>query len=68
MVIPHIGVWEVILIIGVLLVIFGPRKLPDVGRSLGQTIREFRKSTKEDGEEPEVPVEAVEETSGTSKA
>jgi sec-independent protein translocase protein TatA len=60
--IPRLGVWELALVLGILLVIFGPRKLPEIGRSLGKTINEFRKSNKEDLE-PEALVEAVEETS-----
>jgi sec-independent protein translocase protein TatA len=50
MIIPRIGATELILILGLLLVIFGPKRLPEVGRSLGKTLREFRKSTKETDE------------------
>ncbi len=45
--IPTIGPWELIAILAVVLIIFGPGKLPDVGKSLGRTIKEFRKATKE---------------------
>ncbi|MCL6557373.1 MAG: twin-arginine translocase TatA/TatE family subunit [Firmicutes bacterium] len=45
------GPTELILILGLVLVIFGPKRLPEVGRSLGKTLREFRKSTRE-AEEP----------------
>ena len=38
-----IGVPELILILVVGLIVFGPGKLPEMGRSLGQGIREFRK-------------------------
>lgn len=44
---PHVGFPELILILVIALVIFGPGKLPDIGRSLGKTIREFRKSSRE---------------------
>lgn len=44
---PSIGAPELILILALALIIFGPGKLPEVGRSLGKTIREFRKSTRE---------------------
>jgi sec-independent protein translocase protein TatA len=40
--IPSLGPWELIAILAVVLIIFGPGKLPDVGKSLGKTIREFR--------------------------
>lgn len=54
---PNIGIPELILILAVALIIFGPGKLPEVGKSLGKTIKEFRKSTRE---EPEEVQEAVE--------
>lgn len=38
-----------ILIIGFL--IFGPKKLPDIGKSFGETIREFKKSAKDTQDE-----------------
>lgn len=44
---PSIGPWELIAILVIVLIIFGPGKLPDVGRSLGKTIREFRKASTE---------------------
>lgn len=44
---PSIGWQELIIILVIILVIFGPKRLPEVGRSLGKGIREFRKSTTE---------------------
>ncbi len=55
---PSIGPWELILILAVVLIIFGPGKLPEVGKSLGKTIREFRKASTETTEQIE---EAVKE-------
>ncbi len=43
--IPNIGPWEWLIIGGSALLIFG-RRLPDVGRSLGKSIVEFRKGLK----------------------
>ena len=40
-----IGVPELILILVVGLIVFGPGKLPEVGRSLGKGLREFRKAS-----------------------
>lgn len=40
-----IGPFELILILVIALVIFGPSKLPQIGKSMGQAIKEFRKST-----------------------
>lgn len=42
-----IGLPELILILVIALIIFGPRKLPDIGRSIGRGIREFRQATTE---------------------
>lgn len=44
---PSVGPWEIIAILAIVLIIFGPGKLPEVGKSLGKTIREFRKATTE---------------------
>ncbi|CRK81026.1 twin-arginine translocase TatA/TatE family subunit [Neobacillus massiliamazoniensis] len=41
----NIGVPGLILILIVALVIFGPNKLPEVGRAFGKSIREFKKAT-----------------------
>lgn len=41
----NLGLPEMIGILAVALLVFGPRKLPELGKSLGQGIREFRKST-----------------------
>src|SRR5690625_5189028 len=40
----NIGVPGLILIIVLALIIFGPKKLPDIGRAAGQTLREFKTS------------------------
>lgn len=50
-----IGISELILILVVILLIFGGRKLPEIGRSLGQGLREFKKAMNEvrDGDTPD---------------
>ena len=54
-----IGTTEYLLIIGVIILLFGARKLPELGRSLGEGIREFRKSsrglTEDEEKSPENP-------------
>ena len=42
-----IGMPELIIILVIALIIFGPRKLPELGRSLGKSIGEFRKASNE---------------------
>ena len=57
----NIGVPSLILILVVCLVIFGPDKLPGVGKAVGQSIKEFKNEmndTKKDEDESETKVEA----------
>lgn len=42
------GIPELILILVILLVIFGPGKLPQLGSALGETIKSFRKGSQEE--------------------
>ncbi|NIP83733.1 MAG: twin-arginine translocase TatA/TatE family subunit [Gemmatimonadetes bacterium] len=42
-----VGVWEVILILAVLLLVFGAKRLPEIGAALGKGIREFKGSVRE---------------------
>jgi sec-independent protein translocase protein TatA len=47
------GGWEWIVILFIVLLLFGGRKLPELTRSVGQSIKEFRKaSAEDDGEDP----------------
>ena len=41
----NVGPFELILILIVVLIIFGPGKLPDIGNAIGRGIREFRKAS-----------------------
>lgn len=43
----NIGVPGLILILVLALIIFGPKKLPEMGRAVGQTLKEFKRSTRE---------------------
>ncbi len=44
---------ELIVILVVALLVFGPKKLPEMGRSIGKTVTEFRKGISEMGKEKE---------------
>jgi sec-independent protein translocase protein TatA len=58
---------ELIIILVVVLVIFGPRRLPDLGRSLGKGMREFKDSvTGKDHELPEGSSEKPEPTAAAT--
>ncbi len=71
-----LGIWEIILILAVLLLLFGARRLPEIGASLGKGIREFKGSVREiqDDVTPELRPgddtardEAVEQTRTTTE-
>jgi sec-independent protein translocase protein TatA len=58
---PGIGIPELIIVLVILLVIFGPKRLPGLGRSLGSGMREFKDSISgrnkgdEDDEDDDAP-------------
>ncbi|MDQ0153767.1 twin-arginine translocase TatA/TatE family subunit [Robertmurraya andreesenii] len=43
----NIGIPGLILILVLALIIFGPKKLPEIGRAFGQTLKEFKNSARE---------------------
>ncbi|MCM3124384.1 twin-arginine translocase TatA/TatE family subunit [Mesobacillus sp. AQ2] len=51
----NIGIPGLILVLVIALIIFGPSKLPEIGRAFGSTLKEFKKSTRElvSDDEPE---------------
>jgi sec-independent protein translocase protein TatA len=57
----NIGPLEIIVVLIIALIVFGPKRLPELGRSLGNGIREFRGSLsgKSDDEEPAGPVDEI---------
>jgi len=48
---PNIGPIEILLVLVVILLIFGARRLPELGRSLGTGMREFKDSVTKSGED-----------------
>lgn len=42
-----LGGWEVVLILAVVLILFGAKRLPELARGLGSGIKEFKKATRE---------------------
>lgn len=55
-----IGFPELLVILTIALLIFGPKKLPEVGRSIGKALREFRKTSDEIKEKIEEEIHAEE--------
>ena len=48
---PNIGLPEILIVLVIVLVIFGPKRLPDLGRSLGSGMREFKDSVTGKGDD-----------------
>ena len=59
--------WYVLLILGVIaLIIFGPKRLPELGEGLGKAIKEFRKATTEMGDSLRDEVHRPDTSTGTT--
>jgi sec-independent protein translocase protein TatA len=64
-----LGAMELMLVLAVVILLFGAKKLPDLAKGLGQSIKEFKKASKEaDVEDPEKPAPKVVEPSKTHGA
>lgn len=48
---PNIGITEALVLLFIVLLLFGAKRLPEIGGSLGKGIREFKNSVKEVGNE-----------------
>jgi len=55
-----IGFPELLVIMSIALLVFGPKKLPEVGRSIGKALREFRRTSDEIKEKIEEEIQASE--------
>lgn len=42
-----IGPWEILVLLFIILIIFGPKRLPEMGKSLGKAIKEFKNAGKQ---------------------
>jgi sec-independent protein translocase protein TatA len=57
---PNVGPMELVIVLVVALLVLGPKRLPEVGRSLGNGIREFKDSLQNEGNHHELEHEDVE--------
>jgi sec-independent protein translocase protein TatA len=44
---PSIGFPEILVILAIALIVFGPKRLPEMGRTIGRSLREFRRTASE---------------------
>jgi sec-independent protein translocase protein TatA len=51
-----LGIWEMLIILVVVLLVFGPRRLPEMAKGMGQAVREFRKGIRDMKDEIEKEV------------
>jgi sec-independent protein translocase protein TatA len=63
-----IGIWELLILLLVLLLVFGPKRLPEMGRQLGKGMREFKDSVSGKESEDDVVDELPELTETTASA
>jgi sec-independent protein translocase protein TatA len=42
-----LGPWEIVLVVLVIIILFGSKKIPELARGLGKALKEFRKTTKD---------------------
>ena len=64
---PNVGPWEIILLLLLALLLFGAKRLPEIGRSMGKGMREFKDSLsgKDDDEPAELPMKTTDATVAT---
>ncbi|MBI5869751.1 MAG: twin-arginine translocase TatA/TatE family subunit [Actinobacteria bacterium] len=68
---PSIGWQEILIVLFLVLLIFGPKRLPEIGRSVGKSIKEFRTSTSELKEQivpDQTPSRVAEKTDSASSS
>jgi sec-independent protein translocase protein TatA len=65
---PEIGIAGLIVILIVALLVFGPKRLPEIGRSLGRGMREFKDSISGHEEKAELPARSADESSPPSSS
>jgi sec-independent protein translocase protein TatA len=62
---PNVGPWEIILLLLLALLLFGAKRLPEIGRSMGRGMREFKDSVSgkdRDDEPAELPMQTTDTT------
>jgi sec-independent protein translocase protein TatA len=63
---PNIGLPEILIVLIIALVVFGPKKLPELGRSLGKGINEFKDGMTGGDDAPKSPIHELAHTKAES--
>jgi len=63
-----LGWQELLIILVIALIIFGPRKLPEIGKSLGEAINGFKESTKKASNEVKKEVSEIEKAINSNES
>lgn len=58
----NVGPWELVLILVIALIIFGPGKLPEVGKAVGKSLTEFKKASNEVKSQVEEAIKVTDDT------
>ena len=66
--IGNLGPWEILIILSILLLLFGGRKLPELARGLGRSIKELKKAASEAQEDIHVAINGEPPTEKTKAA
>ena len=59
-----LGIWELVLIFGIMLLLFGARRLPDIAAGLGGAVSSFKKSLKDGEEDSATTIDANKQIDG----
>lgn len=65
---PTIGPTGIILLVLIALLLFGPKKLPELGRAFGRTLKEFKAGTKELMDDTDKSKSSIDVTPSTEQA
>jgi sec-independent protein translocase protein TatA len=63
---PNVGPWEIVLLLLLALLLFGAKRLPEIGKSMGKGMREFKDSLAGKEDDPaELPMQTTDTTAAT---
>ena len=62
-----ISIWQLLIILVIILLIFGPSRLKNIGSQLGTAVKDFRKTIKDNEEDPESKTEQTSQLDDKSK-